>query len=180
MPQRRIAQGRALEQFTQQYEKALCYSFSFQRLNSSAVVLDDIEEVSLVYEIIAEQSDIAHVRKITAGFIDIFTHMINTDKAMQSYLHERPFPKERFTLALVLTKQLGSPQRDDDVTFLIFRSNIICYCHYNPIDHSNICLYRETYEDARRILEQKDQEVEVNHKEPSIRSYSLTETTEIF
>ncbi len=167
--------GKALQQFTIKYEKALRYHYCFQRMGSGGALMYDIEEVDLAYGVTIEH-DIATARKVAVDCITLFTTMINNDEKVQHYLHERPFPPKRFELTLFLIQPDGSYYEGDGVAVVLFCQNGLSYYRYEQRTDSPFCLHsmhEETYEEAKRIVEQQ-QGIVAKNKESIIRSYRLT------
>ncbi len=177
----RTEHSKALHQFTVQYEKALRNHCCFKKMGYGGTLMHDIEEVDLAYGIEVAQNDMATARAIAVGCIDLFIKMINVDEKVHPYLHERPFPPKQYTLTLFFMKFDGSQYESEGVTSMLCCGGSLYYHQYDPITHSLNDLHKETYEEAKRLVEQQKQQTEArNQKEPAIRYYSLTKPTAFF
>ncbi len=171
----RTEHSKALQQFTIQYEKSLRHLYSFKKMGSGGALMHDIGEVDLAYGVTVEH-DIPTARKVAVDCITLFTTMINNDENVQPYLHERPFPPKRFELTLFLMRPDGSYYEGDGVAAVLFCQNGLRYYRYELRMDSPRCLHcihEETYEEAKRIVEQQ-QGIVAKNKESIIRSYRLT------
>ncbi len=171
--------SKALQQFTVKYEKALRNYCCFERMWYGGALMHDIKKVSLTYGIITDRHDIAAARITAIECIDLFTNMINTDEKVHPYLHEHPFPSSSFDLSLSLRNLDGSRYTGEEVKSVIFANGKLYFTKYNPETGFSSDLHEETYEEAKRLVEQQKQQTESKKQEPAIRYYSLTEPSKL-
>ncbi len=163
----RTEHSKALRQFTMEYEKSLRPLYWFQRMGYGGALMHDIAEVSLTYAVLVDH-DVASAREVAMDCIELFTTMINADEKVQPYLHERPFPPERFRLTLSIRNPDCSRYMGKGVSSVVFVHGKFGYFQYDPTTDYSTCLHSETYEEAKRIIDQKNRDTDKPASNPKI------------
>jgi antitoxin component YwqK of YwqJK toxin-antitoxin module len=119
----------------------------------------DVENISL-YFAIKSKGTIEEGRELFIKLKERFINEINQDEKLRPYLREYPFTQDRATILLSYCDKKGNDYTDGSVTLILSKGKKeVCYLRYVEKDSESDELLVEPYEEALKIVQNKNKEL---------------------
>jgi hypothetical protein len=114
-------------------------------------LMGDIQKINLGFDVMAEL-DIDQTRILIVKKEEEFLSMLNVNREVRPYLHEYPFPANRFELKMGFRKKDGSYVDTPNIAYVSILSGVIYYRIYDKAKKEYKRIYSEPYEEGYKIV----------------------------
>jgi len=143
-----------VDKITNRYKKEVAVPRGFIITGSGGAMMNDVERVTL-WLTSFEAVNVEQARILYVELMEKYLQYINNCEKLRPYLHNFPFDIHNIELNLQFKDSQCHMRTGQDVTFVFMvRRNQLFYKTYNPKMDEFQLLHKETYEEAKRIVEQ--------------------------
>ncbi|MCH9625437.1 MAG: hypothetical protein S4CHLAM123_06110 [Chlamydiales bacterium] len=122
--------------------------------SSGGAMMDDIQEVFLSF-LSFRALNIDEARVLYVEMMEEFLYRINHHEEIRPYLHNFPFEEKNFELSIGFEDSDRRITRDGHVAMVFIGNNHTVYYDAYDSDEGFYTLCKESYEEARRIVQEQ-------------------------